>query len=174
LYTNRGDVLTSWGNFWKKIAESTVDSNSRNAILGYELINEPYAGDIFKHPALLVPSVADKVRLQPAYDSLASAIRSVDTEGLIFFAAVTWDDVVQAGFDHAPGGESEAFRSVFAYHYYEPPQYDEMTYFATRRKDAQKLQVRKSFKNVVILFVFQTKVNFIKMILNIVYRWDQC
>ena len=109
--------------------------------MGYELINEPWAGDIFETPKLLVPSVADKERLQPAYDALAAAIRAQDSEGLIFFAAVTWDDPIPAGFSAPPGGAEEAERSVFAYHYYEPPQAVDETYFHTRTKDAQRLQV---------------------------------
>lgn len=143
LYTDFSPegLMTSWGEFWKALASATVSSKSRNAVLGYELINEPYAGDIFNTPKLLIPSVADRERLQPAYDFLAKAIRSVDRQTLLFFAAVTWDDIVPIGFDHAPGGESEAAGSVFTYHYYEPPQGDELTYFRVREKDARRLQV---------------------------------
>lgn len=65
---------------------------------------QPWAGDIFGHPELLIPGVADKYRLQPAYDYIAEVIREVDKQTLIFFAAVTWDDFVPAGFTHAPGG----------------------------------------------------------------------
>jgi hypothetical protein len=83
--------------------------------------------------------VADKNRLQPAYDKLASAIRAVDDTTLLFFAAVTWDDVFPAGFTAAPGGPDEAARSVFAYHYYSPPQMVDAAYFRTRVADAQRL-----------------------------------
>ena len=55
-----------------------ASGDNRNAVLGYELINEPYAGDVFAQPSLLVPGVADKEKLQPAYDSLAAAIRQVE------------------------------------------------------------------------------------------------
>lgn len=83
--------------------------------------------------------MADKDRLQPAYDRLAATIRAVDPTTLLFFAAVTWDDIVPAGFTAAPGGPDEAARSVFAYHYYSPPQMNDATYFRTRVGDAQRL-----------------------------------
>ena len=51
---------------------------------------------------------------------------------LVFFAGVTWDDPVKAGFKTAPGGAQNAYRSVFAYHYYEPPQYNLEPYLETR------------------------------------------
>jgi endoglycosylceramidase len=85
--------------------------------------------------------VADKNRLQPAYDKLAAAIRAVDDATLLFFAAVTWDDIFPAGFTAPPGGPEEAGRSVFAYHYYSPPQMKDATYFRARVSDAQRLNV---------------------------------
>lgn len=84
-------------------------------------------------------SVADKDRLQPAYDVLSNAIRAVDASTLLFFAAVTWDDVIPAGFTAAPGGAAQAPTSVFAYHYYSPPQMSDPVYFRTRLQDAQRL-----------------------------------
>jgi len=58
---------------------------------------------------------------------------------IIFFAAVTWDDIVPVGFDHPPGGAENANRSVFAFHYYEAPQLTLQPYFLQRIKDAQRL-----------------------------------
>lgn len=85
--------------------------------------------------------MGDEKRLQPAYDALSAAIRAVDSTTLIFFAAITWDDVVPSGFTAAPGGADQADRAVFAYHYYEPPQEVQATYFHTRVGDARRLQV---------------------------------
>jgi len=135
LYSNYSGLLTSWANMWSLLAKSLGSSN----VLGYELINEPYAGDVFADPLLLLPGYADKHTLQPAYDALVSAIRTVDQDRLVFFAGVTWDDVIPAGFTAAPGGTDEAARSVFAFHYYEPPQFEPSVYFHQRVKDSQTL-----------------------------------
>ncbi|RYY86109.1 hypothetical protein EON63_06325 [archaeon] len=53
------------------------------------------------------------------------SIREVDDISMVFFAAVTWDDIVPAGFEHAPDNNS-----VFAFHYYEPPQAVCMVYMS--------------------------------------------
>lgn len=137
LYSESG-FLNDWSNYWGEISRQFKDES---AVLGYELINEPYAGNIFANPSLLVPSVADRKQLQPAYDTISKSIRQNDNQTLIFFAAVTWDDIVPVGFDHAPGGPQNAPTSVFAYHYYEPPQYDTKSYFFQRTNDAQRLEV---------------------------------
>lgn len=42
-------------------------------ILGAELINEPWAGDVIHRPTLLLPKIADLKNFQPAYDKLAAA-----------------------------------------------------------------------------------------------------
>lgn len=138
IIINEKGVLDAWAGFWSTVATRfhTIPS-----VLGYELINEPWAGDIFADPKLIVPSVADRERLQPAYDHLATAIRAVDSQALIFFAAVTWDDPVPAGFTAAPGGADFADRSVFAYHFYELPQFTNQIYFHQRLKDAKRLTV---------------------------------
>lgn len=90
---------------------------------------------------LNIHRVADREALQPAYDHLATVIREVDSSALIFFAAVTWDDVVPAGFTAAPGGEEFSDRSVFTYHFYTPPQFSADVYFRTRVRDANRLHV---------------------------------
>lgn len=140
LYTNE-TIVAAWGRFWQQVGKE-FSASSNAAVLGYELINEPYAGDIFVKPSLLIPGQADKHNLQPVYDTLTDYIRQVDKDSLVFFAAVTWDDIVPVGFEHAPGTPTDsnaAAKSVFAYHYYEPPQYKLPVYFQQREKDAQRL-----------------------------------
>lgn len=83
--------------------------------------------------------MADKNRLQPAYDLLTASIRAVDPTTLLFFAAVTWDDIIPVGFTAAPGGAAQAPLSVFAYHYYSPPQMSPTVYFHQRLADAARL-----------------------------------
>ncbi|CAD7935306.1 unnamed protein product, partial [Amoebophrya sp. A25] len=97
------------------------------AVLGVELINEPFAGNIYSSPLRAVPRFTDGWNLQPAYDVvLAAHIRAVDPEALIFFAGVTWADVhdhaAYSGFSHTPDGNQFRDRSVLAHHYYAPPQ----------------------------------------------------
>lgn len=90
------------------------------AVLGLEIMNEPFSGDVYKDAALLLPGVADRVNLAPFYEEVAAAIRAADPAACIFFESVTWDDVV-SGFEHVPGGHAFASSSVLSYHYYSPP-----------------------------------------------------
>ncbi len=138
LYTDTNGILSSWAGFWNQVAQRL---HKYPSVLGYELINEPWAGDVFSEPKRFIPSVADREVLQPAYDTLATSIRKADPNALIFFAAVTWDDPVPVGFSAPPGGTEFADRSVFAYHFYKPPQFTEKIYFHQRNKDAERLNV---------------------------------
>ena len=60
------------------------------SVLGYELINEPWAGKIFSKPDLLIPGIAGRDNLLPMYDNLSKTIRKNDNDTLIFYEPVTW------------------------------------------------------------------------------------
>ena len=89
----------------------------------YEIINEPWAGNIYAKPSLLLPGVAGSDNLLPFYDVIAANIRSVDVDHIIFYEPVTWGmifngTVLGSGFDHVPGGKEWAHKSVYSFHYY--------------------------------------------------------
>lgn len=54
-------------------------------MIAYELLNNPWVGNQYRNPALLLPRVADKLKLQGFYDRLSEGIRSVDPETPICF-----------------------------------------------------------------------------------------
>ena len=85
IYHNVHGGLDEWGKFWQLVASRF---KSQPSVLGYELINEPWAGDIFEAPLLLVPGEAGQRSLSGPYATLAKAIRSVDNETTIFFEPV--------------------------------------------------------------------------------------
>eukprot|EP00659_Diplonema_papillatum_P001197 gene1197-1856_t len=143
LYTDL-EAVDAWAGFWGQIAALY---NGSAALLGYELINEPYVGNPYTDPELLLPGIADERRLEPAFAVLNTRIRSIDADGLIFFAGATWDrtggaivDDLPWGFKEAPGGAEFADRSVSAFHYYTPPQKEgaSLKYFESRLKDAKR------------------------------------
>jgi endoglycosylceramidase len=138
LFQNKSGLMDSWSNYWRHLAATVGSGNT--AVIGYELMNEPMGGDGLSNPKLYVPSVADRTVLQPAYDTITKAIRQEDQDGLVIFAAITWDDFVPVGFTAAPGGPEEAYRSAFAFHYYEPPQFVKEVDFHQRMADADRLQ----------------------------------
>lgn len=135
LYDNYDGLLDSFAAYWQKLASIFAKYDN---VIGYELINEPWAGDIYARPDLFVPTVADKENLAPMYDQLNTAIRQVDDQHLIFFEPVTWDDL-GVGFEHVPGGDDYKNRSVLSYHIYIPPDITVDDAFIVRNLDLERL-----------------------------------
>lgn len=136
LYQNVNGLRDEWAKFWVKTAETFKNHSN---VMGYELINEPWAGNVYQNPSLLLPTVADKKNLAPAYDTLAKAIRQVDDEHCIFFEPVTWDDF-GVGFESVPGGADYQNRSVLSYHYYPHADFNANLNFAVRMRDLENLK----------------------------------
>lgn len=136
LYDNHDDIQDAFAQYWQVMAKTF---QSLPNILGYDLMNEPFCGDIWTRPSLAVPGVADRENLQPMYDRVATAIRQIDTEHLLFFNSVTWDDFA-TGFTHVPGGESFTNMSVLAYHFYAPPNLFIEEQLMARQIDYNRLQ----------------------------------
>ena len=107
-----------WG---RALGEVAARFRDRPEVLGIELINEPWAGNVFQDPELLIPGVADLKTLQPAYQVVAAEIRKRNDEVLLFFEGTTWSDL-GFGFSQVPGGPHYSNRSVVSFHYYVPPQ----------------------------------------------------
>eukprot|EP01130_Rhizamoeba_saxonica_P014577 TRINITY_DN6383_c0_g1_i1.p1 TRINITY_DN6383_c0_g1~~TRINITY_DN6383_c0_g1_i1.p1 ORF type:complete len:292 (-),score=53.49 TRINITY_DN6383_c0_g1_i1:33-908(-) len=106
--------------FW---SESSKRWSNNPNILGYELINEPFAGDVFQNPDLYLPGIAGNKNLQPLYHYLQEGIRKFDQDTLVFYEPVVWgmlfdQKIAGSGFSQVPGGAEYKNRSVFSYHYY--------------------------------------------------------
>ena len=46
LYDNEQDIQERFTLFWSKVSKHFADNPH---VLGYELLNEPWAGDIYRH-----------------------------------------------------------------------------------------------------------------------------
>lgn len=119
LYKDGSSFNQAFTSFWQKTAEYFKNK----PILGYEFINEPWAGDIYSDPALLLPGHAGRSNLLPLYDRLSTTIRAIDDKHLLFYEPVTWGmifngTVMGSGFDHVPGGTEHIDSAVFSFHYY--------------------------------------------------------
>lgn len=81
LYDNVNGIQTAFGDFWEYVAKKFA--NNQNVVgrtpfqictelwQGYELINEPWPGDVYEHPSLILKGgAADVKNLQPMYDYL--------------------------------------------------------------------------------------------------------
>ncbi|XP_065836649.1 endoglycoceramidase-like isoform X8 [Oscarella lobularis] len=124
FYDNDEGVRDRFLLFWKEVARR-FQSNPN--VLGYELLNEPWTGDLYADPSLIEPSRLDQKYLAPLYRDLHAAIRSHDTNHIIFFEAVSdflsdfsLGKLTAAGFTEGPGGWEYNDRQVFSYHVYCP------------------------------------------------------
>ena len=101
LYDNLNGMRDYYVDFYQYVAAALKSKD----LLGYEFINEPWAGDIYKHPELLLPGVAGSKNLQRFYDAVVDKIRLVDDSHLMFYEPVTWGMILNgtvsgSGFTH--------------------------------------------------------------------------
>ncbi|KAI9094967.1 glycoside hydrolase superfamily [Phlyctochytrium arcticum] len=134
LYANHDGLLDSFASYWRHVVEQFKDEPN---ILGYEIMNEPWPGNHWKTPLLLLPGYASGTTLHTMHTVVAAAIRQADPDALIYFEGATWDITSHA--PHVPGGPAYADRTVHSYHYYQPPQRSTLdTYLGNRIKDAKR------------------------------------
>lgn len=134
LYDNYDGLGDAFAAYWKKLASEYVKTTN---IVGYNLLNEPWAGDTYKDPTLLVPGVADHKALEGLWNRAAKQIRSVDNDTLIWFEGTTLD--VLSGFNNVPLGDGS--KTVHSFHYYHPPQLGSISdTLYNRQKDNVRLK----------------------------------
>jgi endoglycosylceramidase len=117
VYSNRHQMRDNLQQYWSKMA-SVFRSYD---FLGYEFVNEPWCGDFYTDPDLLIPGNAGRKNLQPLYDVLHAAMTIHDEKHLFFFEPVTWSvlfngQVFGTGFTKTPGNDPS--NSVLSWHYY--------------------------------------------------------
>jgi len=84
LYTEHKQ---EFANFWREVAKRF---RGDPAILAYELMNEPWTGDMYQDASMLLPGNAGYELLEPFFNAASDAIRSVDDETIIFWEPVTY------------------------------------------------------------------------------------
>lgn len=118
LYDNRNHFGDYFLQYWSTIAQTFANNT---AVLGYDIINEPWAGDVFANPRLFDSSLAGSKNLLPLYDKAYETIRKYDSKTLIFYEPVIWGILFDtknfgAGFDRAPGNDIRS--TVLSWHHY--------------------------------------------------------
>lgn len=134
LYNNYDGLGDAFAAYWKKLASEYAETIN---IVGYNLLNEPWVGDIWVDPTLLVPGVADHKVLEDLWNRATKQIRNIDNDTLIWFEGATLD--VLSGFNNVPLGDGS--KSVHSFHYYSPPQLGSIsTTLNNRREDNERLR----------------------------------
>ncbi len=128
LYDNEKGILDRFGDFWKMIASKVMKYPN---VIGYELINEPWLGDVplsleefvpsNPNSNLWYPDEADRKNMAKMYVKLHQYIRTVDNDSIIFFEPATGGNFLDAwpvGFTEGPGGLEYNDRQALSYHVY--------------------------------------------------------
>ena len=87
IYKNTNGAGDDLANVWQKIA-SVFKKHSN--ILGYELLNEPWAGNIYDDVSVLLPGNAGSRNLVPMYEKISNAIRDEEPDAMILWEPTTW------------------------------------------------------------------------------------
>ena len=129
------DNPESMKNYWNAVSKKFRDCEN---CIGYEIINEPWAGNIIKNPLLLTPSYAENHNLLPFYNKIISYIREYDKNHIIFFETVTWN-IFKIGFNSLPYDEMNNIG--LSYHIYTPPNINPNLAFKYRMDDLDKYNI---------------------------------
>lgn len=134
LYNNYDGLGDAFAAYWKKLASQYVETTN---VVGYNLLNEPWVGDTWADPTLLVPGVADHKVMEGLWNRATEQIRTVDNGTLIWFEGATLD--ILSGFNNVP--LSDGSKSVHSWHYYSPPQLGSISdTISNRHKDNERLR----------------------------------
>lgn len=122
FYNNGNGVQDRFADMWAAISQVVIQNNP--AVIGSEILNEPWFGDLYSDPALLLGGVADRKNLVPLYARVAKRLRELVPEVPVMMSAITGGSLVDGtiGFtpDNLPGGPALAKSNIFSFHLYCP------------------------------------------------------
>ncbi|KHN94741.1 Glycoside hydrolase, superfamily [Metarhizium album ARSEF 1941] len=134
LYSNHDGLGDAFAAYWKQLALVYADAPN---VVGFNLMNEPWVGDHWADPTLLLPGFGDRKNLEGLWNRATREIRAVDKHTLIWFEGATLD--ILSGFNNVPLGDGS--KAVHSYHYYKPPQLGSIhATLKNRRKDNERLR----------------------------------
>lgn len=111
LYDNADGFADALVRYWD-VSSKRFQLNQ--GVVGYELLNEPYFGDVYQYPYLLESGQTDKRYLAPLYNRLMQTIRKNDQNHVVFFEPAV-GDVGPSGFSSPPAGDNN---TCYSYHVY--------------------------------------------------------
>ena len=95
-------------------------------VVGYDPLNEPLAGNVWKDMENRIPGLFDKKYLAPMYEKLYEKYSSNDENALMWFEPVVHPDIMPhfgglvfpVGFKTPPGGEKGSDKHILNDHTY--------------------------------------------------------
>ena len=122
IYSDLYDYKKRFIQFWN--VTSSFFAGDAN-VIGYDLLNEPLAANMFTQPWTAIPGVNDHINLETLYEDTQTVLRQNDDEAIIFFEPIQGDllpvlggMVFPIGFSATPGGDQYLDRVVLNDHTY--------------------------------------------------------
>jgi endoglycosylceramidase len=110
LFANWNGIGDAFANMWGYVARRF---KAYPNLLGYEIINEPWVGNIYKKPYILVK----QQNMMKFYNKVHTAIRAVDDQSIIFYEHPL-SDAILTSVHGTPGGAAYSDRQMLSYHVY--------------------------------------------------------
>jgi hypothetical protein len=105
FWANKGGLQDSWATYWKLVAQHYKDQPYS---MGYDLMNEPWAGIEWPVCMLAGCSLTYSQELQPAMTKGLQAVRQVDPDGIVWWEPQQFSAGVQTPtFFTAPPGDEQ-------------------------------------------------------------------
>ena len=95
-------------------------------VVGFDPLNEPLAGNMYKYPENQVPGYTDKQFLAPMYEKIYEKYRANDEDAIMWFEPVVHPDITAeepahvypVGFDTPPGADIGSSKHILNDHTY--------------------------------------------------------
>lgn len=122
FYQNENNIQDKFASFWKTVAAKFKDNPY---VIGYDLWNEPWPGDLWSDLRSMWPGHADHSQVLPFFRKLDKEIRSVHPDYISFFEPVPFPDTmplfggqVLGGLTETPAGKDYLDKQVLNLHSY--------------------------------------------------------
>lgn len=122
LFNNWEGIGDAFASMWAHVASRFKNKDN---LMGYEIINEPWVGNLFKNPL----QVFKNNNIMKFYNKVHQAIRAEDDISIIFFEHPLTDTFLSA-VHGTPGGPEYNDRQILSYHVYAIAQGDPTSTFA--------------------------------------------
>lgn len=112
IYDGVGLMAEMFEAYWSTVA---ARYRGRAGVLAYELMNEPWFGDLLKHPTLLLGGAAERGGVGEYMSRMHKVVRAADPDTLVLFAPAELNNRLmrkvgyEAGFLNDPAGAAMAW-----------------------------------------------------------------
>lgn len=91
FYDNMNGVQDRYIDYWKVVMANFKDFDN---IIGFDLWNEPFPGNVWSNPSQVIPGHADNNQILPFYKKLDKELRKINKNFNFMFQATPFPDVI--------------------------------------------------------------------------------